>query len=59
MPGKTVELKEHDEVIARIVPQGSLPSVGDWPDFEAMRKEIFGGRISPGADVLIEERGRY
>jgi len=24
-----------------------------------MRKEIFGDRILPGADVVIEERGRY
>ncbi|MGB8011169.1 MAG: hypothetical protein WCF68_06120 [Terriglobales bacterium] len=57
--GKTVELRERDEVIARIVPQGSPPQPGDWPDFKAMRKEIFGGRILPGADLVIEERGRY
>jgi len=46
-------------VIARIVPQVSLPSASDWPDFEAIRKEIFGDRILTGADVVIEERGRY
>ena len=57
--GKTVELRERDEVIARIVPEGSPPRRGDWPDFAAARKEIFGGRILPGADVVIEERGRY
>ncbi|MGA6986196.1 MAG: hypothetical protein WBZ01_09090 [Terriglobales bacterium] len=56
--GKTVELRERDEVIARIVPQGSPPP-GDWPDFAAQRKEIFGDRTLPGADVVIEERGRY
>jgi antitoxin (DNA-binding transcriptional repressor) of toxin-antitoxin stability system len=57
--GKTVELRERDEVIARIVPQGSPLPAGDWPDFAAMRKEIFANRILPGADVVIEERGRY
>ncbi len=57
--GKTVELRERDEVIACIVPQGSRPQPSEWPDFAAMRKEIFGDRILPGADVVIEERGRY
>jgi antitoxin (DNA-binding transcriptional repressor) of toxin-antitoxin stability system len=57
--GKTVELRERDKVIARIVPQGSPPPPDNWPDFAAMRKEIFGDRILPGADLLIEERGRY
>jgi hypothetical protein len=54
-----VELRERDEVIARIIPQGSPAQSGDWPDFAASRKEIFGDRILPGADVVIEERGRY
>ena len=30
-----------------------------WPDFAARRKKIFGDRILPGADIVIEERGRY
>jgi len=58
--GKTVELRERNEVIARIVPQISSPQASDWPDFAAMRKEIFGDRILPGADLVVEERGgRY
>ncbi len=57
--GKTVELRERDEVIARIVPQGAPPPTGAWPDFAALRKEILGDRVVPGADVVIEERGRY
>jgi antitoxin (DNA-binding transcriptional repressor) of toxin-antitoxin stability system len=57
--GKTVELRERDHVIARIVPQAALPEPGEWPDFGALRKEIFGDRILPGSDVVIEERGRY
>jgi hypothetical protein len=46
-------------VIARIVPEGTPPPPVDWPDFGALRKEIFGERVLPGADVVIEERGRY
>jgi len=56
--GKTVELRERDEVIARIVPQ-VLPQPANWPDFAALRREIFGDRILPGSDLVIKERGRY
>jgi antitoxin (DNA-binding transcriptional repressor) of toxin-antitoxin stability system len=57
--GKTVELRERQRVIARIVPEESSPQPKDWPDFAALRKEILGDRILPGADLVIEERGRY
>lgn len=57
--GKTVELRERDRVIARIVPEKSPTKPAEWPDFAALRKEIFGDRILPGADIVIEERGRY
>jgi hypothetical protein len=57
--GKTVELRERDEVIAHIVPEGTQPEPGDWPDFGALRKELLGDRRLPGADVVSEERGRY
>lgn len=57
--GKTVELRERGKVIARIVPEVSISQPADWPDFAAMRREIFGDRILPGADLAIEERGRY
>jgi antitoxin (DNA-binding transcriptional repressor) of toxin-antitoxin stability system len=59
--GKTVELRERDTLIARIVPEtekGNEPPV-QWPDFAARRKRIFGDRMLPGADIVIEERGRY
>ncbi len=54
--GKTVELRERDTVIARIVPVASPARPRQIPDFAAMRREIFGDRILPGADLLIEER---
>ena len=57
--GKTVELRERDEVIARIVPEGSPTQPSDWPDFAALRKEILGDRVLPGADLMFKERGRY
>ena len=56
--GKTVELRERGELIARIVPEGLSPPPGVWPDFAALRKEIFGERVLSGADIVIEERGR-
>jgi antitoxin (DNA-binding transcriptional repressor) of toxin-antitoxin stability system len=57
--GKTVELRERDLVIARIVPEKQEERPLKWPDFEARRKKIFGDRVFAGADIVIEERGRY
>ncbi len=57
--GKTVELRERDRVIARIVPEVSPAPSRECPDFAALRREIFGDRMLPGADLLIEERGRF
>ena len=57
--GKTVELRERDRVIARIVPENAVESHGSWPDFEAIGKEIFGDRKLSGSDLVIRERGRY
>lgn len=56
--GRTVELRERDRVIARIVPVGSPSPPREWPDFAARQKKIFGDRILPGADLLIKERER-
>lgn len=57
--GKTVELRERDKLIARIVPEKEADKPVQWPDFAARRKKIFGDRILPGADIVIKERGRY
>ena len=54
--GKIVELRERDKVIGRIIPVASPAKKREIPDFAAMRREIFGDRILPGADLLIEER---
>jgi hypothetical protein len=57
--GDTVELRERDRVIAHIVPERQEPAQVQYPDFAARRRKIFGKRVLPGADLLIEERGRY
>lgn len=57
--GKTVELRDRDEVIARIVPAAQPETRVQLPDFAARRKKLFGDRVLPGADLLIKERGRY
>lgn len=56
--GKTVELRDRDRVIGHIVPEQPKETPVEWPDFAARAKAIFGDRILPGADLLIEERGR-
>jgi antitoxin (DNA-binding transcriptional repressor) of toxin-antitoxin stability system len=57
--GNTVELRERDRVIARIIPEKQEASPVQYPDFAARRKKIFGERVLPAVDLLIKERGRY
>jgi antitoxin (DNA-binding transcriptional repressor) of toxin-antitoxin stability system len=57
--GKTVELRERQEVIGRIVPAQVHADPEHWPDFSGRRQKIFGKRTLSGADLLIEERGRF
>ncbi len=54
--GKTVELRERNRLIGKIVPERPSAAKRARPDFAAMRKEILGDRVLPGADLLIEER---
>ena len=56
--GKTVELRERNKLIAKIVPQKEEPKQpAKWPDFEARRKAMFGDRVFP--NVVLEDRSRY
>jgi antitoxin (DNA-binding transcriptional repressor) of toxin-antitoxin stability system len=55
--GKTVELRERDRLIARIVPEKPEEKPVKWPDFEARARKIFGDRVFP--NVILEDRGRY
>lgn len=57
--GKTVELRDRDRILGHIVPNAPVAQPGEWPDFAARTKEIFGKLRVPGADLTIKERGRY
>jgi antitoxin (DNA-binding transcriptional repressor) of toxin-antitoxin stability system len=57
--GKTVELRDRDHVIGRIVPERPEPQKVEWPDFEAQAKEIFGDRVFPNAVLEERKRARY
>lgn len=55
--GQTVDLLYRQNVIAHIVPVRFPIGPEHWPDFARRRQKIFGRRVLPGADLLIEERG--
>ena len=57
--GKTVELRERNQVIAHIVPEKQEQPPRKWPDFEARAREIFGDRVLTAVDDFIKDRGRY
>jgi len=54
--GKTVELRERNSVLARIVPEKQIVEPAEWPDFEARLRRNFGDRILPAVEILIQER---
>lgn len=55
--GKTVELRERNEVIGEIVPKKRQPKPVQYPDFAARAKKTLGDRIF--ANAVLEDRGRY
>ncbi|MGH9528489.1 MAG: hypothetical protein ACRD2S_01055 [Terriglobales bacterium] len=58
--GNTVELRERDKVIARIVPTtGEAKAPVKYPDFAARRKEVLGNKVLTIVDDLVKDRGRY
>jgi len=56
--GKTVELRERDRLIGRIVPANGDKPPAEMPDFAARAKKIFGDRVLDSVDLLIEQRRR-
>jgi hypothetical protein len=56
--GTTVELRERDKVIARIVPEKQEQTPFLYPDFAARRRKIFGDRLLPAVEIFLKERGR-
>jgi len=57
--GKTVELRDRDRVVGRIVPERPNEAPVEWPDFEARAKAIFGDRVFPNAVIEERKRSRY
>lgn len=55
--GKTVELRQRDQVIARIVPAAGAEKP-EWPDFAAQRKAIFGDQVFDIVDDFLKHRHR-
>ena len=54
--GETVELRERNRVLARIVPETPVAQPVEWPDFEARSRAIFGDRVFPIVEDLIADR---
>jgi hypothetical protein len=54
--GKTVELRDRNNVIGRIVPPKDAPPTAELPDFEARRKAIFGERVLNIVEEFLEDR---
>lgn len=57
--GKSVELKERDRVIGRIVPENHTDTPVKYPDFAARAKKIFGDQVLTVVNDFIKDRGRY
>jgi antitoxin (DNA-binding transcriptional repressor) of toxin-antitoxin stability system len=54
--GEVVELRKRNRIVARIVPESLRPGPVEWPDFEARARKIFGDRVIPAVEMLIEDR---
>ena len=59
--GNTVELRERNQLIARIVPESSEQQTQpvQYPDFAARARKIFGDRVLTAVDDFIKDRNRY
>ena len=56
---ETLILRKRKEVLGRIIPE--RPKAGEYPDFEARQKKIFGNRVINFnvAEFLRKERDRF
>jgi antitoxin (DNA-binding transcriptional repressor) of toxin-antitoxin stability system len=50
--GETIELRERDRVLAKIVPERAIEKPKEWPDFGARLKEMWGDRVFDNQAVL-------
>jgi hypothetical protein len=56
--GKSIELRDRNRVIGRIVPENVQTEPVQWPDFAARHKEIFGDRVLNAVQDFLEDRHR-
>jgi antitoxin (DNA-binding transcriptional repressor) of toxin-antitoxin stability system len=54
--GEVVELRKRNRIVARIVPESPRTEPVKLPDFEARARAIFGDRMIPAVEMLIEDR---
>jgi hypothetical protein len=55
--GVQVEVRDRKDVLGDLVPRTPpKPSPVEWPDFEARARKIFGNRMIPAVEMLIEDR---
>ena len=57
--GKSVELRDRNLVIGRIVPEPGSGKPKEWPDFEKRLKDIFGDTVLNAVDDFLEDRHRW
>lgn len=57
--GKSIELRDRNRLIGRIVPETDPEEVKDWPDFQARLDKIFKGRTLTAVDDFLEDRDRH
>jgi hypothetical protein len=55
--GVPIEVRERNKVLGDLVPRTPpSPPPAEWPDFEARARAIFGDRMIPAVEMLIEDR---
>jgi antitoxin (DNA-binding transcriptional repressor) of toxin-antitoxin stability system len=54
--GEVVEIRKRNRVVGRIIPETPRTQPVEWPDFEARARKIFGDRVIPIVQDLIEDR---
>ena len=58
--GVQIEVCERKEVLGDLVPRTPpRPSPAEWPDFAARARKIFGDRMIPIVEDMIEERNSH
>jgi hypothetical protein len=54
--GEVVEVRERNTLLGRIIPESPRLESVEWPDFESRARKIFGDRVIPIVQNLIEDR---